>query len=593
MAPEPNSKAKITPEQEPSFKSDEFSIHLSLSGGGLRATLFHIGVIRFLKQSGQLRRVERIVAVSGGSITAAHLATHWADYCDGDDDLFKKRAKELINGACRHGIREKIDFCIFNPNRRFSQLHKAYIDGLNGGQAENAIKDTPARPAFFILGTDFATGRLVSFSKEGITQFETTNDGRLSAVTVPGKKSSRFGLWRAVACSSAFPPMFAPHLISPEEYDENSNSNLTVGDGGVFDNLGIRLVEYYASNEPSSKSILFIISDAGQPFRNAPASKSTFKWLMNRLFRAREIQYFRLAELDVLQFTAAQRRYPCHRVMTINIGDVAKPSAGPTVPDGNASDPAGVVEPALTPEVRDLVCRIRTDLDTFSESEIQALVIRGWELAQYTWEQTKDLPRTLITNIEWHPAGQRVTTDILVEALKKSSIRRVRLFWPLIRLVRNVSFLAGIPTLALWLYWMGAIRVYADRTDKRTYLRVEESILDFPPVRRPVSSLFNGFRRGLPTDSQDFFIDFQVPYRTKTIKIVVISDKGDALILRSWAYRGVDLPTPHILDWVDDEPTKEIIQLGDWAAGTSIRLVFSVKHALVESMKAEFTFVEK
>src|SRR4051794_34114719 len=49
---------------------------LCLSGGGYRAALFHLGVIRRLNELGTLGHVETISAVSGGSILAAFLAQH-------------------------------------------------------------------------------------------------------------------------------------------------------------------------------------------------------------------------------------------------------------------------------------------------------------------------------------------------------------------------------------------------------------------------------------------------------------------------------------------------------------------------------------
>jgi hypothetical protein len=64
------------------------SITLLLSGGGYRATLFHIGLLRFFYEHSLvpggpslLTLVNRVVGVSGGSITAAHLALHYGRYC--------------------------------------------------------------------------------------------------------------------------------------------------------------------------------------------------------------------------------------------------------------------------------------------------------------------------------------------------------------------------------------------------------------------------------------------------------------------------------------------------------------------------------
>ena len=48
-------------------------IGLALSGGGFRATLYHIGLVRYLRDAGLLSQVTDIAAVSGGSVFAAHL----------------------------------------------------------------------------------------------------------------------------------------------------------------------------------------------------------------------------------------------------------------------------------------------------------------------------------------------------------------------------------------------------------------------------------------------------------------------------------------------------------------------------------------
>jgi len=47
-------------------------IGLALSGGGFRASLFHLGVIRRLEELGIMRNVAVVSSVSGGSIIAAY-----------------------------------------------------------------------------------------------------------------------------------------------------------------------------------------------------------------------------------------------------------------------------------------------------------------------------------------------------------------------------------------------------------------------------------------------------------------------------------------------------------------------------------------
>ena len=49
-------------------------IGLAFSGGGFRATLFHLGSLWRLNELGYLPKLDRISSVSGGSITAGRLA---------------------------------------------------------------------------------------------------------------------------------------------------------------------------------------------------------------------------------------------------------------------------------------------------------------------------------------------------------------------------------------------------------------------------------------------------------------------------------------------------------------------------------------
>src|SRR5690348_9228577 len=52
-------------------------VALALSGGGFRATLSALGVIRFLADAGMLQDLRYASSVSGGSIANGLLATHW------------------------------------------------------------------------------------------------------------------------------------------------------------------------------------------------------------------------------------------------------------------------------------------------------------------------------------------------------------------------------------------------------------------------------------------------------------------------------------------------------------------------------------
>ncbi|MGA8352197.1 MAG: patatin-like phospholipase family protein, partial [Isosphaeraceae bacterium] len=69
---------------------------LALSGGGFRAVLYHLGLVRFLRDAEILPRVTHISAVSGGSIIGAHLVLNWDRY-NGSSNEFDAAASELIS----------------------------------------------------------------------------------------------------------------------------------------------------------------------------------------------------------------------------------------------------------------------------------------------------------------------------------------------------------------------------------------------------------------------------------------------------------------------------------------------------------------
>src|SRR5204863_2158617 len=91
---------------EPAATSAGKKIGLALSGGGFRATLYHLGLVRFLRDAGILPQVSHITSVSGGSILAAHLALHWDRY-NGSPSEFDAAAAELL-AFVRLDVRNRI-----------------------------------------------------------------------------------------------------------------------------------------------------------------------------------------------------------------------------------------------------------------------------------------------------------------------------------------------------------------------------------------------------------------------------------------------------------------------------------------------------
>ena len=77
-------------------------IGLALSGGGYRATLFHLGALCRMNELGWLHKLDRVTSVSGGSIVGAYLGYRWRDlhFVDGKADNFPAILAAPIQNMC-------------------------------------------------------------------------------------------------------------------------------------------------------------------------------------------------------------------------------------------------------------------------------------------------------------------------------------------------------------------------------------------------------------------------------------------------------------------------------------------------------------
>jgi predicted acylesterase/phospholipase RssA len=344
----------------------EAPISLCLSGGGFRATFFHLGVVRFLRDAGILPRVKSIYSVSGGSILAAHLALHWTDYCDQrSDEPFHRRSTELIKFAQRN-IRGRIlrRFLLLGWSvpffRRSQQLVAEYEQLFRGAE----LQHLPYRPRLTILTTSMTTGDCCSFTRE---TYNVLTD-RARPLPAPNMR-----LAFAVAASSAFPPLFPPVVLTREMVGATEKEFPLDGhhltDGGVFDNVGLHAFRRDHSSAPNDASLL-LVSDASGPFDWRLTSR--FRFVGSRAERWTAIMMWRIAQLERTLGTDMP-------TVPLSIEEVVSTKTGSS---GQVKfDPQDEA-------VQRMVKSVRTDLDHFSLDLIRVLAGHGYEVA---WNQFMQL----------------------------------------------------------------------------------------------------------------------------------------------------------------------------------------------------------
>jgi len=343
---------------------DDRPVALCLSGGGFRAALFHLGVVRRLNEVAALSVLDTVTSVSGGSVLAAHLANMlenaWPSPGEVVEDWeawvaapFRRFTSKDLSSA---PILSR--FWPWNWFRRYATvrfLAKRYEERLT----QQRLEELPARPRFVLLATDMAFGVDWTFERGSMGSYPA---GRFDPRGV--------SVADAVAASSAFPPSFDPFPLDahaarvlerghapPGEVDPLL-SDYELTDGGIYDNLGLEPVW----KQPGT----LLVSDGG----------GTFKVEEERRFFRRLFRYVGVMDR---QAGALRRRWLIEKMEDPATGiDGAFIAIGQTC----ATQEPAWSGPAYGADlVRDRIAPIRTNMDRFTEAERRVLENHGYLIA--------------------------------------------------------------------------------------------------------------------------------------------------------------------------------------------------------------------
>lgn len=365
-------------------------IGLALSGGGFRATLYHLGLLRFLRDADILRQVTHITSVSGGSIMAAHLVLNWDRY-NGTATEFDDAAAKLlafIRLDARNRILRRFPLGLFlrgprwllgMSNRKLTRtglLESQYEQHLYG---DKSLFELPERPQLHILSTNLSEGCLCSFNRDGLWMMkQKANRSEIDRIRV-----GLATVAMAVTASSAFPGFFPPLELTGREVGARGGEfgKQAYTDGGVFDNLGVRMFRWLSpllEGENALDGVL--VSDVGKRIEIQSTQRGG---LIRAALRSSDILMDRVWQLESENFQDT------FGFVFARITDVVGAHE-----DGTA----------LHPEVQRQTANIRTDLDAFSLLEMSSLIRHGYCIGRKACRSRADLfgPK-LPDNPPWDP----------------------------------------------------------------------------------------------------------------------------------------------------------------------------------------------
>ena len=280
-------------------------IGIALSGGGYRATAFHLGTLKKLDEMAILHDVDVISTISGGSITGACYCSRTGDFASFYIELYLGlQKKNVIKNILLSwlGFRFllfailflgsfyflftgnawlcpviiillivlllKFQFSLFPISKRIESIYDDFF------YKKKTLGELPVKPVLVIGSTNLQTAKPFSFSKYWM------QDSTYQFMDDPIKfKAGGFPLARAVMASSCVPFAFTPVTIDKKFFEDQSEADKVhpvLVDGGVYDNQGIHKIMQSGQYECD----IVITSDAGCGSSGEMKFKNTFALLM-------------------------------------------------------------------------------------------------------------------------------------------------------------------------------------------------------------------------------------------------------------------------------------------------------------------------
>jgi predicted acylesterase/phospholipase RssA len=402
-------------------------VGLALSGGGFRASLFHIGVLARLAEMDVLRHVEALSCVSGGSIVGAYyyLKVRRLLQSKGQDEIDKRDFVKIVAeleqeflAGIRKDIRTRVIGSFFanlkmafsseySRTERVGELYEEYLYKKAEPQIkELALHDLIIKPVdeagrtfrpkydnwrrrvkapiLVLNATTLNTGHNWQFTASwmgeppGDDQAEIDANYRLRRMYYEEAppKYKRIRLGSAVAASACVPGLFDP-LNLPGLYPDIT---VRLVDGGVHDNQGTAALLDQSCN-------VLLVSDASGQMGEEDSPRGN---PLDVLLRSNSVLQSRIR---LAQFEELESRENSALLKGLMFVHLKKGLGSDPVDWIGCEDPFSTSDEAppasrrgevtsygIRKEIQRSLAAIRTDLDCFNEVEASALMMSGYRM---------------------------------------------------------------------------------------------------------------------------------------------------------------------------------------------------------------------
>lgn len=337
---------------------------MAFSGGGFRATLAALGVIRFMAGAGLLGRVRYVSSVSGGSVTHGLLACGYselraADFAEEAVDrlLISPFVRAISSRSLSSELIRNVWKAIGTPTR--TDLLAAEFDRwfFRG----RLLEDLPTGCRFIFNAASVTSGVRFGFERDVLGDWVV---GRASTA------GTGLRVAQAVAASAAVPGAFAPFEVKGVSFPCSQGVAPKLLDGGAYDNMGLEPLDDLAD-------VCLVAVNAGGVFRTGRYGGLP---IVRDLQRANGLLY--------RQSTALRMRSMVERFKAWEEAEAAGSEPPPWARLGVLFGLATTIEPTDEwadgrpehPETRVELVRVPTVFSRLDEGLCLRLIYRSWWL---------------------------------------------------------------------------------------------------------------------------------------------------------------------------------------------------------------------
>lgn len=426
---------------------------LALSGSGLKASLFHIGLLARLAELDLLRRIDVISASGGGALVAALYYLRLKRALDAEGDIDSQRLIRLVEtleqdflAAAQTDLRAQLFASVFANLKRVRagyssavrlghlldrDLFRPILDDHHGlpiemrdlairprGDAEfNPVTDNRRRycraPWLIINAANLETGRPWRFDPERMGEPAAGPAARrLSRVPLLAQSPYRrlpeayatMTLGHAVAASMAAPGLIEPlglHQLYPDPEQRSQHLEVRLGDGRLADAFGTDALLERGCNR-------LIVSDASGA--DMPLGGPTDR-----------MQALQLSALEANRPGGVVLVHMLREIEALEVKPIAPIGQGQVIEDRRGGE---ITSYGVERRLQTLIAEMRVDLDAPSEIEAMSLMADGYLIAKRAFQRQRLSGDAWTDDLPLRQASWRFIS--LFDALAKPSKRLVK-----------------------------------------------------------------------------------------------------------------------------------------------------------------------